>query len=80
LVWDRFTRFDEAIAQYNIFIAKDYYSFSYILVLFQLPLFFLVYKTYTAYTTNNYKFISKGLKLMMLVGLGYSVLFYYLMK
>ena len=69
-----------AVAQYNIFIAKDYYSFSYIFVLFQLPLFFLVYKTYNAYTPNNYEFISKGLKLIMLAGLGYSVLFYYLMK
>jgi len=69
-----------AFAQYNIFIAKDYYSFSYILVFFQIPLLFLIYKIHSAYTSTNYKFISKGLKLLMVLGLGYGVLFYFLMK
>jgi 4-hydroxybenzoate polyprenyltransferase len=69
-----------AFAQYNIFIAKDYYSFSYILVFFQIPLMFLIYKTYNAYTSNNYKQISIVLKFLMVFGLGYGILFYYLMK
>ena len=69
-----------AFAQYNIFIAKDYYSFFYILFLLQFPLLFLTYKTYDAFTPNNYKFISNGLKYLMVFGLGYAVLFYYLMK
>jgi 4-hydroxybenzoate polyprenyltransferase len=69
-----------AFAQYNIFNAKDYYSFAYISICFQVPLFILIYKTFSAYTSKNYKFISRGLKILMVLGLGYGVLFYFLMR
>jgi 4-hydroxybenzoate polyprenyltransferase len=69
-----------AFAQYNIFNAKDYYSFAYISICFQVPLFILIYKTFRAYTSKNYKFISRGLKMLMVLGLGYGVLFYFLMR
>ena len=73
-----FTMLLLAYPQYNQWQAKDTISFYYFLCFLQIPYFFLLLKIYTATETKNYHFASRISKLIMLFGILYTVVIWYL--
>lgn len=57
--------------------AKDYLSFCYFLIAVQIPMLYLMFKTFKAKEKRDYTFLSKLSKLIMVLGTLYSLAIYY---
>jgi 4-hydroxybenzoate polyprenyltransferase len=64
--------------QYKQWISGDKISFYYFLFFLQLPFLYIIFKVYRANKVEHYTFISKLCKLVMLFGILYTVVFYFL--
>ncbi len=63
--------------QHHQLQAKDTGSFMYFLFAVQVPLGYIIYKLYQAKEKKDYTQLSKYMKLVMLMGIVYSLFFYY---
>ncbi len=63
--------------QYTQLHAKDMASFMYFLFAIQAPLVYVIYKLQLAKEKNDYTNLSRVMKLIMLMGIAYTLFFYY---
>jgi 4-hydroxybenzoate polyprenyltransferase len=69
-----------ALIQNMQFMASDLISFIYILIAIEFPLFFLIFKLMKAQTQEDFHFASLFTKMIMLTGILYSVVVYFITK